>query len=494
MRIIKNSGIFKKNKNKDMNKRNLLFCALMFIALFGVCLVLNPNNVYASESRAPEVKIFDTSNKHLNAAFLAYDEGFRGGGNVAVGDVDGDGNDEIIVGAGPGGGPHVRVFDNYGNFTGFSIFPFHVDYRGGVDVAAGDVDGDGVDEIIVSQASNGQAWVKVYEANAQKTILAEFIAYAPNFEGGAHVASGDINGDGLDEIITGSGMSSTSHVRSFNGKGEFTGLSLFPFEESYRGGVDVAVGNVDGGREYEVIMSKNAFDVAQVKVYKSDSSKRILGDFLAFPADHREGGNVASGDIDRDGEDEVIVGANGNGPHVRTFEAWGYVKTFDIKPYEEDFRGGVKVAVGNVDSSSTIELVTMPGRRVWQGRRGIYKYIEVDLSEQKLEAYRAGRKENEFLISSGISRYPTPIGDFNIWLKLLSDRMTGTYGPNHPDNYDIPNVPYVMYFNGGYALHGAFWHNNFGHPMSHGCVNISVPNSAWLYQWSSLGDPVFVRP
>jgi hypothetical protein len=271
-------------------------------------------------------------------------------------------------------------------------------------------------------------------------------------------------------------------------------LSLFPFEESHRGGVDVAVGNVDGGKESEIIVAKNTFGTAHVKVYKTDLSKRILGDFFAFPETHREGANVTSGDIDRDGEDEVIVGSNGNGPHVRTFEAWGYPKTWDVKPYEEDFRGGVRVAIGNVDKSSANEIVAVPGRRVWEGRKGIYKYVEVNISQQKLEVYRAGRKINEFLVSTGIYKYPTPVGDFRIWLKLPQDRMTGDYGPNHPDNYDIPDVPYVMYFNGGYALHGAFWHNNFGHPMSHGCINISVPNSAWLYQWANLGDLVFVRP
>ena len=124
----------------------------------------------------------------------------------------------------------------------------------------------------------------------------------------------------------------------------------------------------------------------------------------------------------------------------------------------------------------------------------LYKYVEIDLSEQKLEAYRGGRKVNEFLISSGIGQYPTPVGDFSIWLRLAEDRMTGNYGENHPDNYDIPDVPYVMYFNGPYALHGAYWHNNFGHPMSHGCINVSVHDAAWLYNWTTLGDKVFVRP
>ncbi|MFH2105143.1 MAG: FG-GAP-like repeat-containing protein [Parcubacteria group bacterium] len=378
----------------------LIIAALVIAA--GV--FVSTSDALASEGRAPEVKIYNTDNEHLDNTFMAFDAGFRGGGNVATGDFDGDGVQEILIGAGRGGGPHVKIFNHLGQPTGFDFFPFHPDFRGGVDVAAGDVNDDGKDEVIVSQASDGQAWVKVYKADAARTIIGEFLAYDPGFRGGVHVAAGDINGDGWDDIITGSGMDSTSHVRSFNAVGGFTGISLFPFESDFKGGVDVAVGNVDGGDEAEIIVAKNTFGTGQVKVYKSDISKRVLGDFLAFPDGHREGANVTAGDIDRDGEDEIIVGSNGNGPHIRTFEAYGYPKTLEIVPYEQDFRGGVKVAIGNIDNSSATEIIAMPNRRVWEGRKGVYKYIEVDISEQKLEVYKGGRKKNEFSISSVIAK------------------------------------------------------------------------------------------
>lgn len=471
-------------------KKIIGLCLLSLLDL----LIFIPQQASAAEFMAPQARIFNTDNQHLDLTFLAFDQAFRGGGRVAVGDINGDGMDEIIIGAGRGGGPHVRIFDHLGHFLGFSIFPFHPDFRGGVDVAAGDVDGDKKDEVIISQLSQGQAWVKVYKADISKRILANFLAYEPSFQGGAYVAAGDINGDGKDEIVTGSGMGSTSHVRVYDGSGRFLGLGLFPYEENYRGGVDVAVGNVDQGAESEIITSKASFGMPQIKVYKTDLSKRILGDFFAFPTSHREGVNVASCDIDRDGEDEVVVGSGGYGPHIRTFEAWGYPKTLNFMAYSEDFRGGVDVGCGNVDQSSAKEIVTMPGRRIWQGRAGIYKYIEVSISKQKLEVYRGGRKINETLVSTGIYKYPTPIGDFRIYMKLLSDRMTWEYGPNHPDNYDLPNVPYVAYFYGGYSLHGTYWHNNFGHRMSHGCVNLPIPFAAWLYGFSNVGDLVFIRP
>ncbi|NQU99382.1 MAG: L,D-transpeptidase, partial [Parcubacteria group bacterium] len=151
-------------------------------------------------------------------------------------------------------------------------------------------------------------------------------------------------------------------------------------------------------------------------------------------------------------------------------------------------------ACGNVDSGSATEIVTMPGRRVWEGRAGVYKYIEVSIGQQKLEAYKAGRKVNESLVSTGTFKNPTPLGDFNVRNRLLSDDMEWDYGEDHPDNYDLDNVPYVMYFNGPYSFHGTYWHSNFGNRMSHGCVNLPTSFAKWLYEWVSVGDPVYIRP
>lgn len=81
-------------------------------------------------------------------------------------------------------------------------------------------------------------------------------------------------------------------------------------------------------------------------------------------------------------------------------------------------------------------------------------------------------------ISSGTRKTPTPEGTFRIFRKYDKQRMTGR-------DYDLPNVPWVMYFRkGGYAMHGTYWHSNFGQPMSHGCINLPIGEAAWLYQWA----------
>ena len=151
------------------------------------------------------------------------------------------------------------------------------------------------------------------------------------------------------------------------------------------------------------------------------------------------------------------------------------------------------VAAGNVDDDEKMEIVTVPEKRLVTGRSDYYKYIDVDLSEQKLRAYRNGVLEKEFLVSTGIDRYPTPTGTYPIRRKLLNKDYEWSYGENHPDNYDIKDVPYNLQFLPTYYLHNAYWHNNFGHKMSHGCVNINLENSKWIYEWANVGDPVIIH-
>ncbi len=116
------------------------------------------------------------------------------------------------------------------------------------------------------------------------------------------------------------------------------------------------------------------------------------------------------------------------------------------------------------------------------------KHIYVDLSTQTLTAYQGSTMYMKTLISSG-KWHPTPTGDFTIWVKLKSTRMSGGTGD---DYYNLPNVPYTMFFSNsevskaaGFSLHGAYWHNNFGHPMSHGCVNMRTIDAKKLYEWAS---------
>jgi len=116
------------------------------------------------------------------------------------------------------------------------------------------------------------------------------------------------------------------------------------------------------------------------------------------------------------------------------------------------------------------------------------KHIYVDLSTQRLYAYQGDTQFMQTYISSG-KWDPTPVGNFHIWEKLVSTRMAGGSGA---DAYDLPNVPYVMYFYQDFGLHGAYWHDNFGHPMSHGCINERTVDAKTLFGWADVGTAVSI--
>jgi len=113
-------------------------------------------------------------------------------------------------------------------------------------------------------------------------------------------------------------------------------------------------------------------------------------------------------------------------------------------------------------------------------------WIDVDLSQQRVYAYAGDTLVNSFVVSTGTWQTPTVTGKYKVWIKL---RYTDMSGPG----YYLPDVPYVMYFYKGYGLHGTYWHNNFGTPMSHGCVNLTIPDSEWLYNFSAVGTVVNVH-
>jgi sugar lactone lactonase YvrE len=178
------------------------------------------------------------------ATFLAYDAAFTGGAFVACADVDGDGGPDVVTGADAGGGPHVRVFSLAGGLhevVGFYAFP--VGFAGGVRVAAGDVDGTGQASLVLGAGPGGTPHVRVLRwTGSALAEIGSFLAYDAPFAGGVFVGAGDVAGLGHDHVIAGAGAGGAPHVRVFTGAGADTGLSVLAYEATFGGGVAVAVG------------------------------------------------------------------------------------------------------------------------------------------------------------------------------------------------------------------------------------------------------------
>ena len=305
----------------------------------------------------PHVRVFDYLTGREVFSFFAYSPVFIGGVRVATGDVNGDGISDIITAPGFGGGPVVRVWDGA---TGALIDEFNAygpSFRGGVYVAVGDINGDGRDEIITGAGEGGGPHVKVFSvtgigANISVSQTAEFMAYDSSFRGGVRVAAADFNNDGFDDIVTGAGIGGGPHVKVFNMQqptnGTFALITQFmAFDASFRGGVFVAAGNQDrgdvtGDGRPDLVVGMGAGGNT-VKVF-SGTDFSLFTQFEGFAA-NTSGVRVGLLDVNGDGRSEVLVGSGPQyGAFVRAVNLTGTQRDLDFfAPYGR-FLGGVFVA------------------------------------------------------------------------------------------------------------------------------------------------------
>jgi len=471
-----------------IKKKSYFFCAI--IILFLGVIFLFPAKVKALDSLPPEVKIF--KNNQQISSFYGFLPAFRGGVRVAAADVDGDGGDEIIVGAGPGGGPNVQIFDENGHKEK-SFMAYDIRFRRGIKVASCDVNGDGKAEIITAPEKGGGPNIKVFDRFGHQ--LKSFMAYDERYRGGINVACGDITGDGRSEIITGPGISSGPQVRVFDEQGNSLGLDVWAFDLKHRGGVSVAAGNLLGQEKDQIITAVYSSGRPIVKVF--DDNRREVSEFLAYDERFSGGVNLACGDIDNDGLDEIITGANaGGGPHVRSFEYDGKLSEANFFPYPRNFHGGVFVAVANFKDREGARIITGPGYLSHSFDKNFGKYIEVNITRQRLSLWQNGLKLATYIISSGRPGMDTPTGIYKIISKL----------PNAYSSSYALYMPYWQQFTPrGHGLHGLpYWklksgkiikegENHLGIRVSHGCVRLSWEAAKILYNFTEIGTPVVIH-
>ena len=267
----------------------------------------------------PVVRLLDPDSGDVQSQFLVYEATFTGGVRVAVGDVNADGVPDLITGTGAGGGPAVRVYDGATGGVLASFFAYAPSFTGGITVAAGDVDADGRAEVIVGAGPGGGPQVVVFDG-ATGNQEASFFAYDSSFRGGVYVAAGDTDGDGVAEVVTGTGLGGGPDVRTFDlarGKAvQATGF--FAYAPTFTGGVQVAAGDVNGDGIAEIISGTGPGGGPQVAVF-SPGGRQVMS-FFAYDEDFRNGVNVGAADLTGDGIAEILTGAGpGGGAQVNVF-------------------------------------------------------------------------------------------------------------------------------------------------------------------------------
>jgi hypothetical protein len=295
---------------------------------------------------------------------------FRGGLTVASSDITGDGLPDLVGAPGPGVTPTVVAYDGATGDPVTSFLPFEPDFRGGVFVAAGDVTGDGLPEVVVGAGAGGGPRVVVLDPRTGRQ-LASFFAYDPGFRGGVRVAVADLGEDGTAEVVTAPGEGGGPHVRAFDAAGRSLGRDLFAYADDFRGGVSLAAGDADGDGAADIVTAPGSGGAAHVKVFDGPTGAVLESYFASDPA-ARGGAWVAAADVDGNGTADVVVGAGeGADPVVRVFSAGTAFAGWGV--YEPSFRGGVRVAAADLNGDAFADILTGPadggGPRVtiWDG-------------------------------------------------------------------------------------------------------------------------------
>ncbi|QGJ69990.1 Hypothetical protein PBC10988_16790 [Planctomycetales bacterium 10988] len=279
---------------------------------------------------AGTVRVFDPSGEEL-MSFFPFTEEFTGGVRVATGDINGDGILDIVMAAGPGGGPRVRVFDSQtgepitGGINDF--YAYDEFFSGGVFIAVADVNGDGFDDIITGAGATetGESHVRIFSGE-DGSIIREFYAYELTFHGGVHVAAGDINNDGFAEVITGPGAGRAPTVRVFDGNNtlgsplEGAATNFDAYDSNFLGGVFVASGDFNDDGFWDIVTGAGATGGPHVKVIDSTDGT-LIQNFFAYDPSFTGGVRVGAADLNLDGIADILtVPGSPGGPHTRAFD------------------------------------------------------------------------------------------------------------------------------------------------------------------------------
>jgi len=289
----------------------MLTTAILLVALGQIP---SPALAVGADAGNPLVRVYKPDGTRV-AELFAFDHNFSGGVRVALGDFNGDGVTDLFTAAGPGGGPHLRIWDG-ADLTKLlaEAMVLPADFRGGVFVAAADLDRDGKAEAIIGAGQGGAPQVRVFRGGDLTKVLASALVYDKNFRGGVRLTTGDMTGDGRPDILVAPGGGEPRPIRVIDGLAVANGAGLsqvfaevYPFGTAFRGGV--------------------------------------------FPA---------TADCTGDGRADLIVGAaGGGGPHLRVLNGANYSLVTEKMVYDPGFGGGVRPAALTVGGA--VKVVVLPG-------------------------------------------------------------------------------------------------------------------------------------
>ena len=271
----------------------------------------------------------------------------------------------FVIAAGDTGGPHIRVFHDL-NGASTDFFAYDPNYRGGVRVAVADLNGDGFPDIITAPGTGMAPLIRVFNGR-DLSLLTEFIAYDPPYDLGTYVAAADITRNGKAVIVVGPGVGGPPHVKVFDVAAGKMIDEFYPYPKELRCGARVAMGDMNGDGVADVVTAPGAGNGPHIRIFNG-VNRAVLSEFNAYDDRWRGGVFIATADVNKNGRAELITGTDAGGPAiVRVFDAMRGKMMGEISPYPANYRGGVRVGAFDVDKNGQLDIICAPGT----GSRGL---------------------------------------------------------------------------------------------------------------------------
>lgn len=398
-------------------------------------------------------------------------------------DLGGDGQKEILWSAGLGQEPMIKIFRSDGSIIG-SFLAYDKNFKGGVSALGCRLNNDNQEEIVTVPISSGGAHIRIFSSYGQPVINNGFFAFDQNNKNGLRLACVDVNGDKIDEFLVLGEEKNQRQLRLFDVNGKKMAEKNINFQTKK---VNISAIDLGGDGLEEILIIGASESDKKVGLYRGDLS--LIGEFN-LGSQFSAGAEGLGFDFDHDGKGEIVLTSGvGLEPTIYVYDSYGNLKSEPQKISDsQNMQGGFYLLLGDVFGDGKIDYLVAP-KRLLLGRTDLYKYIDVDVSEQRFRYYQNGYLIDDVLTSTGKPSTPTRLGEFTAFSKYEM-----AYGGADGQKWAMPY--FIGFYKSGGLENGIHelpfldgrreGERSLGQAVSHGCVRLGIGQAKLVYDWLEI--------